>query len=496
MLNKRIITSQQLKPHSHSLHLYYSSSSPPSNQQAPPTASLISTVVSILTNHRSKSRWTHIHSLFSSSGFTPTEFSQVTLHLKNNPHLALSFFHFSTRKSLCNHNLLSYSTLIHVLSRHRLVTHARDLIRVAIRTPELQCSNKDANFVKPLKVFESLAKTYKICGSAPFVFDLLILECLEAKKLDGSLEIARLLRSRGISPRVSTCNALVSEVSRCRGACVGYGVYRQLFGLDCEIDGDVKWVVRVRPNVHTFNTLIVHFYGDGLLEKVEEIWEEMMALNCVANVYSYCVLMAVFCDQGMMREAERLWEEMKLNGLEYDVVAYNTIIGGFCKIGEVKRAEEFFREMGLSGLESNYVTYEHIVKGYCHVGDVNSAILVFKDLCRKGFRAEALTMDVLIGGLCDKRRVAEALEITRFSMRYFGFCPTRKSYEFLTKGLCGEGKMEEALKLQAEMVGQGFEPNLEIYEAFVDGYLKEGNEEMAAKLRKEMFEVQKQQEEQ
>ncbi|GAV84952.1 PPR domain-containing protein [Cephalotus follicularis] len=119
--------------------------------------------------------------------------------------------------------------------------------------------------------------------------------------------------------------------------------------------------------------------------------------------------------------------------------------------------------------------------------------LCFKDMCRKGFRAEALTMDVFIGGLCDKRRVGEALEITRFSMRYLDFFPTWKSY--LTKGLCSEGKVEEALKLHVEMVGQGFEPNFEIYEAFVDWYLKEGNVEMAAKLRKEMFDVQKQQEE-
>ena len=50
--------------------------------------------------------------------------------------------------------------------------------------------------------------------------------------------------------------------------------------------------------------------------------------------------------------------------------------------------------------------------------------------------------------------------------------------------------MEEALKVQAEMVGKGFEPNLEIYGAFVDGYVKQGNEEMAEVLRNEMLENQ------
>lgn len=54
--------------------------------------------------------------------------------------------------------------------------------------------------------------------------------------------------------------------------------------------------------------------------------------------------------------------------------------------------------------------------------------------------------------------------------------------------------MEEALKLQAEMVGKGFKLNLEIYDAFIDGYLRQGNEEMVTMLRKEVLETQKEQE--
>ncbi|XP_022762800.1 pentatricopeptide repeat-containing protein At2g15980 [Durio zibethinus] len=444
----------------------------------------ITVVTSILTHQRSKSRWSTVLTLFP-SGFTPSQFSQITLRLKNNPHLALRFFLFTKQKSLCNHNLSSYSTMIHILSRARLKTRARELIRVAIRTPGIE------NEPTHLKLFELLVKTYNECGSAPFVFDLLVKSCLQMKKLDGSIEIVRMLLSTGIRPQVSTCNALIWEVSKCRGANKGYEVYKEVFGGgNGERESNVKRILKVRPNVHTFNALMLCFYREGLLEKVGEVWNEMESLGCVPNGYSYSVLMAAFCEEGKVREAEELWGEMRVKGLEPDIVAYNTMIDGLCKSGEIMRAEELFREMGLNGIEATCVTYENLINGYCKVADIDSAMLIYKDMFRKDFRPQGLTVEVLIRGLCDGGMVLEALEIMK-ALKELGVCPTGKSYELLIEGLCEERKMEEALKLQAEMVGKGFKPNLGLYDAFIDGYLRQGNEEMVTMLRKEALETQK-----
>lgn len=231
--------------------------------------------------------------------------------------------------------------------------------------------------------------TYRLCGSAPFVFDLLVKACLEIKKIDSAIEIVRMLRSRGISPKVGNLNDLVYWVLKVRGGCVGYEVYREVFGLEGDgVVENVKRVYKVWPNVHTFNVLMAGFYQDGMVEKVEMIWNEMVGFDCVPNCYSYSVLMAVYCEEGRVGEAEKLWEEMRVKKVEADVVSYNTMIGGFCKIGEVEKAEELYREMGLNGVESSCATYEHLVNGYCNVGDVDSALLVYKDMCRKGFRPE------------------------------------------------------------------------------------------------------------
>ncbi|PON44727.1 Pentatricopeptide repeat [Trema orientale] len=467
------------KPKPSSLSTFSTSS--PCNDQTP-----ISTVVSVLTHQRSKSRWSNLRSLCP-NGFNPKEFSQIVIHLKNNPHLVLRFFNWTKQKFLCNHDLHSYSTIIHILARGRLKGQALILIQEAIRVS----GSDDELESRPLKVFESLVKTYKQCGSAPFVFDLLIKACLESKKIDSSIKIVRMLLSRSISPSYSTCNLLIRNVSQSYGAPEGYMIYREIFGLDCESREDnVRRIPSVRPKIETLNTLMVAFYRDGMVDKVKEIWDQIAELNCNPNGYSYSILMAAYCDEEKMNEAEALWEEMRAKNMDPDVMAYNTIISGFCRIGEIEKAEEFFREMTMSGIESTSTTHEHILSGYCKTGNVDSALLVYKDMRGKDFRPEASTMVALIRGLCDKSRVLEALDIVRSAERHFGFHPTRKSFESLITGLCSEGNMEEALRLQAEMVSKGFKPSSEIYTAFISGYRKQGNLEMADKLKNEMLQTQ------
>ncbi|KAA0045943.1 hypothetical protein IC582_025214 [Cucumis melo] len=470
------------------------SSSPPA-EPSPSTKPSISTVVSVLTHQRSKSRWRFLNSLCP-NGFDPGEFSDIVLQIKNNPHLALRFFLWTQNKSLCNHNLISYSTLIHILARGRLRTHAKDVIQTAIRAAELEDSDNYSeserfSSSRPLKLFETLVKTYKRCGSAPFVFDLLIKALLDSKKLDSSIEIVRMLRSRGISPQVSTLNSLILLVSKCQGANVAYAIFTEVFGLDCEIEKEhVKLKGRVSPNVHTFNTLMDCFYQDGFVGRVKEIWDQLADSNSIPNSYSYSILMAVLCEEKRMGEAEELWEEMKMKKLELDVVAYNTIIGGFCKAGNTQRAEEFYREMELSGIESTFSTLEHLINGYCDTGDVDSALLVYKDMRRKRFSLNASTLEGLIEVLCAERRLLEALDVFGFAVEDSSFCPTMETFEVLINWLCQEGKIEGAFKLQAQMVGKGFKPNLKIYQSFIDAYMKEGNAEMVEKLGKEMHEIQ------
>lgn len=99
---------------------------------------------------------------------------------------------------------------------------------------------------------------------------------------------------------------------------------------------------------------------------------------------------------------------------------------------------------------------------------------------------DSLTVDAVTRVLCDKGDISPALYVLMVLSRKHDVIPKKESYQVLIKCFCQEGKMEEAFRLQAEMVGKGYEPDSETYGAFIDGYLKQGNETMAGKLRKEI----------
>lgn len=308
------------------------------------------------------------------------------------------------------------------------------------------------------------------------------------KNIDHALEIYAILKSKNVILRNSTCNSLIELVSKSRGCFAGYDLYREIFATDYDNEGrNCLHDKRVSPNANTLNVVMVGFYREGLVDKVKAVWEEFVRAKCVPNLYSFSVLMATYCDDRRMDDAMRVWEEMEDKGFNHDAVAFNTLIGGFCRVGEVERAEEIYREMVMKGVETTCATYEHLINGYCEIGDTDNAIILYKVMCRKNFCPNNSTVNAIVRSLCDKNEIAAASEFWLMAVKKHEAVFEKENYENLIKGLCGEGKMDEALKLQAEMVVKGFEPTSGIYGAFIDGYVKQGDKTMASKLRTEML---------
>ncbi|XP_073125198.1 uncharacterized protein [Henckelia pumila] len=453
---------------------------------SPISEDIVSAAVSILKHHRSKSRWLNLRSLLGGQNrrLTPAQFSETVHQLRNNPHLSFAFFNFTLNHSLCSHTLVSYATVVQILSRSRLKSQAQALIKSSMLVFS-EAHHQESS--TPIALFEALIKTYRACDSAPFVFDLLVKACIDSKKIDDAIGIYKMLRSKNLFLRTSTCNSLIELVSKGRGCFPMYDLYKDIFCLYDDVGRKGSYGKGVVPNAATFNVVMGGFYREGLLEKVVEVWQEMESCRCVPNVYGYSMLMAVFCEDGRMEDVLRVRKEMENSCLKCDALAYNTIIDGYCRVGEVVKAEEIYREMVVNGIQSTCRTLEHLINGYCKTGDIDSAMLLYKDMCRKGFSPENSTVNVIVRTLCDRERVSAAMTLLRLEGNNHEFVLEDENYMLLIRALCRAGMMEEALKLQAEMVVKGFEPGLEIYAAFIDGYMKLGNEMMACNLRTEML---------
>ncbi|KAH7660928.1 CO dehydrogenase ISP C-domain like protein [Dioscorea alata] len=439
-----------------------SSSSPNSSDpEADPNETLISTAISILKEHRSRSRWSQLKAILPPTGISPSATVRILSALRNRPHLALAFFTFSR----CN-DLLSFSAAAHIAARSRLRPAALRLLSSAVRLYDSPA------------IFETLTKTYRSFDSAPFVFDLLILAYLDAKKFDRAVYVTRLLLSRGIHPLLSTSNSLIRSVSKLNGSDAGLGLYQELFGSDNP---------RVSPNVQIFNTLLLALYQDRQSDRVHEIRVEMEKLRVDPNVFTYSILLAGLCEDGKrIREAKELWDEMAGKGIKPDIMAFNTMINGYCKTGEMVMAEALHRDMVLNGIDATCTTYEHLIRGHCKVGNLETGMVLYKDMKRKGFAAGVEVVDEVLDEMCKRDRVDEGLVILRKEMKREGFSPSRRSYEVLIRGFCERGMMDTAAKLQAEMAGRGFEADKKVYDAFVEGYRRIGEEDKVMRLCEEM----------
>ncbi|PKA48349.1 Pentatricopeptide repeat-containing protein [Apostasia shenzhenica] len=443
-----------------------SSSAAPTNITGDPP--FVSAAVAILREQRSRSRWNYLRSMVPDAGISPAEASAIIIRLKNNPRLAHRFFLWSRDLKLCSHDLSSFSAIVHILARSRLRPAALSLLRAALRAfPDSA----------PSAILQTLTLTYSPCDSAPFVFDLLIQAYLHSHRLDLSLIVARALRSRGIRPIVSTSNSLLRATGKLRGSVAAVDLYEELF------HGEA-----IRPNLQTFNDLLLALYRDGRSEAVGSVISEMERFGCEPSAFTYSILMAGFCDEGNTGDARRLWEEMQRKGIQPDATAYNTLIGGYCEAGEVGTAEELFREMEVGGIEPTSTTFELLITGHCRAaGDVEAAVLLYRDMKRRGFRPEVEVVNEVLDEMRKRKMVDEGLRMLREEMMMVGFSPSRRSYVLLIRGFCDAGRMEEAAMLQAEMAGRGLEADAEVYEAFIGGYERAGDWEKAVKLKEEMI---------
>ncbi|XP_021300321.1 pentatricopeptide repeat-containing protein At2g15980 isoform X3 [Herrania umbratica] len=315
----------------------YSTTSPPSSDQPDP----IATVTSILTHHRSKSRWSNILTLFP-SGFTPSQFSQITLQLKNNPHLALRFFLFTEQKSLCNHNLSSYSTIIHILSRARLKTRARELIRVAIRTPGLLEKVEEV-----WSEMESLG-----CAANGYSYSILMAALCEEGKVREAEELWEEMRVKGLE-----------------------------------------------PDIVAYNTMIGGFCKHGEIIRAEELYREMGLIGIQATCVTYENLIDGYCKVADIYSAMLIYKDMCRKGFKPQGLTVEALVRGLCDKRRVLEALETMRvavrELGVYLSGKSYVL---LIKGLCEEKKMEEALKLQAEMVGKGFKPDPEIYEAFIDG--------------------------------------------------------------------------------------------------
>lgn len=130
---------------------------------------------------------------------------------------------------------------------------------------------------------------------------------------------------------------------------------------------------KVFRNRSAYDILMSQYGAIRDLEGVERVWNLVQAGPVISN-RNYITVIEAFGKLGLVEKAEELYEQMsKSKGLIF-IRQYNSLLSAYSKQGMMEKAEKLLEEMEKLGRKKNATTYHHLVTGYLRTDQIDKAI--------------------------------------------------------------------------------------------------------------------------
>jgi len=338
-------------------------------------------------------------------------------------------------------------------------------------------------------------------------FSVVIKWYARARMDKEAVETLKNMGKFGLSPDLATFNNLLIALCKCKYVRRAQEVFDEM---------KVGYV----PDLRTYSIMLEGWGDERKLNKVRDIFQEMVDRDCEPDIVAYVILMNALCKGGKIEEAVKLLGEMRSRGCKpnphaYSVLVhaygakkqigealdifakmkkdncapdtptYNALIGAFCSASEVDGAYRTLEEMGTSGVSPNSRTYNIILSYLIKHNRTEEAYDVFQRMVKRNCDPDAKTYTMMIKMLCNGDQVDMALEVWSH-MRRKQFCPTSENLSVLINGLCNRGKIKKACNFFEEMIGKGIKPPVATYNRLKNGLLEVGKEDVLKYLSEKM----------
>lgn len=206
-----------------------------------------------------------------------------------------------------------------------------------------------------------------------------------------------------------------------------------------------------RHNGPVYATMICLLGDSCRISEMKEVIDQMKEDSCECSDSVFAGVIKTFAGAGMVNEAVNMFKSIPEFSCVHWTESFNTILGIMVKESSLEAAHRLFEE--------------------------NS--------CGWGVKSRVESLNLLMDALCRRKQSDLALNI--FQEMDFQVCyPNRDSYRILMKGLCQDGRLNEAIHLLYSMFWRisqkGSGADIVIYRTLLDALCDDGKVEEAVEI--------------
>ena len=207
----------------------------------------------------------------------------------------------------------------------------------------------------------------------------------------------------------------------------------------------------INPSLNTFVILMTAYAKQKNIAECERVFALIKKIaKTKINIYTYNTLLLAYAKNGLVNQAESIINEMLRIGLEPDSACYTTLIHAYKKTGDYSKCWEIYEDCQFKGKVDEFLI-SYMIKLAGYTKNPERALLLYEYFELEGFNHYTINFNSLLFALSSTKKYAEkALEVFK-KMKMKNVMPDSYTYVCLLRATAHLGDINTANEIIKEM---------------------------------------------